>query len=328
MKVKGAGAIRFFENKDECPQVPGDDPYWQDSFVLNLWDTENGVYALLRVSQVPNRDGGLATTWLNIWTPDYLYKNTQVKLPLRPGDRQPNALSVGGGLCRYHFDGRHNWSVKDEENGVSAELTLTDAHPGMCFYPQADDHFLRETTANHIEASGEVTGKVSVQGRAFNVQGPGWRDHSWGRRVWSGIRAHRFFSASFGDALRIACLSYIGDDGQWIKNGTIISDGEVQYTNDFTVTAFMGEDATGNRGGDVILNHEGQSLHLWFEPVAKGVVSLIDGFPCVNSMCRVYLGNQVGVGMAETSNNALGGTTRPFVFSAAGAVLENGLFRL
>jgi len=326
MKVKGIGKLQFFEDKDECPQMPGDDPAWQDSFVLNLWDIDNNVYAFLRVSQVPNKGEGIATAWLNIWVPGFMYKNTQVELPLMAGDRTASSLSVGEGLCRYSYDDAHLWTVNDPQAEVYAQLTLRDSHPGMCFYPNADDHFVTQTTSNHIEASGQVTGTVRVKGQEYVVQGAGWRDHSWGKRNWGGIRAHRFFAANFGEQLRIACLSYIGDDGHWTKNGVIIKNNEIQFTDQFSITAYMGEDAIGNRGGRLEMIIDGEPCTLSFEPVGKGAVSLIDTFPCVNSMCRVRMADQLGVGMAETSNNPLSGVEKPFVFAASAAVLDNGLF--
>lgn len=326
MKVAGKGKIQFFEGRDECPHSPGDHTQWQESFVLNLWDTVNNVYAFLRVSQIPNRDGGIGTAWLNLWVPGYMYKNTNVSIPLREGDVTESALSVGGGLCRYEYTGNHHWTINDADAGVSAELVIRDVHPGMCFYPNADDHFVTETTSNHIEAVGQVTGSVTVKGKRHEVQGSGWRDHSWGKRNWGGIRAHRFFSANFGEELHVACLSYIGEDGHWTKNGMIIRYGEVQFTDDFSIIAFMGEDAISNRGGRLRVNIEGKYHDLEFEPVGKCAISVIDTFPCVNSMCKVRMGGKTGVGMAETSNNALGGAQPPFIFPSSAGVLDNGLF--
>lgn len=326
VKVIGNGRIKFFEAPDEVPHAPGDDPRWQESFVLMLWDVQSRVYAFLRLSQVPNQDGGKATVWLNIWTPGQMYKNTNVELALKDTDRTASSLSVGNGLCRYAYDGNHRWSINDSDTGVSAELVIRDIHQGLCFYPDADSHFVSETTGSHIEASGRITGTINLKGTRYIVDGRGWRDHSWGKRNWNGIRAHRFFSANFGEALHVSCISYIGEDGALTKNGILIRNSDVEFTRDFSIVARIGEDGVSNCGGTLDVRLREAAYHLDFEPVGKSAISVIDGFPCVNSLCLVRLGEEVGVGVAETSNNAQGGSQRPFVFPSSVGVMENGLF--
>ncbi|MET0984177.1 MAG: hypothetical protein ABW034_02110, partial [Steroidobacteraceae bacterium] len=157
MKVVGNGQIRFHGADDERPHAPGEHPQWQESFVLMVWDTAREVYAFLRVSQVPHKDGGTGTAWLNIWGPGFQYKNTNVALPLKPSDRSADSLTVGGGLCSYRYDGDHHWSLRDPGADVSAQLVFHDAHQGMSFYGDASAHFVSETVASHVEGSGRVT---------------------------------------------------------------------------------------------------------------------------------------------------------------------------
>lgn len=326
MKVIGTGQIKFFGPADEVPHTPSEHLLWQESYVLMLWDIECAMYAFLRVSQVPNK--GIATAWLNIWGPGFMYKNTDVELPLKTGDITGAGLSVGGGLCGYSYDGSHRWRLNDARAGVSAELAIDDAHPGLCFYPDASSNFVAEATGSHIEASGHVTGTVTVAGTRYEVSGTGWRDHSWGKRNWTGIRAHRFYSANFGEALHVACISYIGDDGQLSKNGLVIRNGEIEFTRDFTIVAYMDEDGVSNRGGTLEVRTREAAFQLAFEPVGKAAISVIDGFPCVNALCHVRMGEKLGVGVSETSNNAQGGSQHPFVFPSSRGVIDNGLFRL
>jgi hypothetical protein len=323
MEVIGQGSIHIYDGQDERPHSPDTEELWQESVVIYLWDTDQDVYAFLRMSQEPNRGPGHTTVWLNAWTPNSIYKHTDDSIPLEEGDVTETALSAGGGLCRYEYDGKHNWTVKDE--GVEIELTMDDHHPGFGYYDEEAGYIVSDTAPNHIEATGDVTGKVKVNGDEFNVSGTGWRDHSWGKRNWRGILAHRFFPAMFGKDFNLFCVTLIGTDGKMGKFATLIRNDTVQAANDFDIVAYMGEDGVSNQGGKVTLRLDGETHELHYELLGKSAISLHQDFPCVDGMCKVTMGDRVGVGVSETSNRAQGGSGPPNVFPDSPGVLENGI---
>lgn len=325
MKVIGDGAIQWFEPIDECPHSADDEELWQESFVIYLWDAEQQVYVFLRMSQVPNKK--LAVVWLNAWTPDYQYKRTEDSLPAAQTVITNDSISVGDGLCRYQYDGKHNWKVQDAD--VDIDLMMEDYHPGLAYYANTSDA-VKGVLKKHIEATGSVTGTVAVKGKRYTVAGTGWRDHSWGKRDWFMIRTHRFFPAMFGKDFNFFCMTLVGEDGSLAKNGVIIRNETVQFTQDFEIRAYMGEDSVSNCGGQVLLNMDGETHTLNFEMVGQSAVSVTFGFPCVDGMCKVTMGDRVGVGVSETSTNPHGGRKPPFVFDLPSSVglLENGIFPL
>jgi hypothetical protein len=324
MKVIGKGNIHIYSAVDECPHAPGSEELWQESFVLYMWDVEQKVYVFLRMSQEPNRGPGYTTVWLNAWTPECTYKHTDDSIPFKAGDRAEKSISSGGGLCRYEYDGKHNWTVNDKD--VQINLSMHDHHPGFGYFPEGGGSLVSDAAKNHIEATGEVSGSVMIKGKTFEVMGTGWRDHSWGKRNWRGFLAHRFYPAMFGKEFNFFCVTFVGADGTMAKFGTVVRNETVQLVNDFDIVAYMGEDGVSNCGGKVTLRLDGQTHVLEYELLGKSAISLHQDMPCVDGMCKVTMGDKVGVGVSETSNRAQGGTGRPHVFTHSPGILENGIY--
>src|SRR5271163_4362902 len=98
MKVIGTGHVHLYEEAaDECPHAPDDEPLWQESWALFVWDPKQRVFVFLRLGQEPNRGAGYTSAWINVWTPEYLLKHTDDSIPIKPGDSQERSFSAGGG---------------------------------------------------------------------------------------------------------------------------------------------------------------------------------------------------------------------------------------
>lgn len=325
MKVIGKGKIKVYDPVDECPHAPGKEPFWQESIVLYFWDTQQQVYAFFRMSQEPNRGGGFTTMWVNVWTPDWIYKHTDDSVPLRQGDRTENALSSDGGKCRYQFDGKHNWEIRDTD--IQVRLSMEDYHPGFGFYDETAGSVVSEAAKEHIEGTGWITGSVSVKGRSYTVSGPGFRDHSWGKRDWSTILVNRFFPATFGKEFTLFGITFMPTDGTLSKFATVSRGDTIQSIDDFTIISRIGEDGTSNYGGTATFRLDGETHVIDYVPVGKGAISLHQGFPCVDTMCTVTMGNKKGVGVFETSHRAQGGTGKLHVYPESFSILDNGFHR-
>lgn len=326
MNVIGEGAIKFCKEIDECPHVGTDDELWQESFVIYMWDVEENVYVFLRMSQVPNK--GVGVLWLNVWTPEYQYKLTRDDFPAEQTVIGDNSMSVANNLCAYQYDGNHNWQVHDIDAGIEIDLQMIDHHPGLAYFVNTEA--LNNVAKDHIEATGSVNGTVSVKGKSYQLGGAtGWRDHSWGRRDWFQIRSHRFFPAMFGKEFNFFCMTLTGEDGSFAKNGIIIRNENVEFTTDFDIVACMGEDAVSVCGGEVTLRHAGEVYVMKFEMIGQSSLSMTFGFPLSDGVCKVTMGDKVGVGVCETSTNPQGGRSAPYVIgspSSAVGLMENGLF--
>jgi len=81
--------------------------------------------------------------------------------------------------------------------------------------------------AHHVEHSGRWQGWVEVDGRHFDVEGTGSRDHSWGRRDWEAAEWWRLFTARFGDDLAVHALA-VSAGGRVVEGGFVWRHGEVE----------------------------------------------------------------------------------------------------
>ena len=324
MKIIGKHHVHFYNDVDECPHSPGIEEHWQESWVLYLWDAKQQAYVFLRMSQEPNRGNAYTTAFLSASTPGYVYKRTESSIPLVPGDRTEKSLSVGGGLCRYEYDGKHNWEVNDKD--VQMRLSMTDYYPGFGPYPADSGALIADANLRHIEDVGWGTGSVTVKGKTYEVAGLAWRDHSWGNRTWGNIRAYRASYAMFGgeDNLFLTFLTFVGGDGQLAKIGALVRNDTIEITSDFDVVAYMTDDGISNCGGKVILRMDGKTHVLEFEPKCKSMVTVHQHFHFASTMGMIAMNGRTGFGVTETCNRSQGGTEKPFVHDPG--ILENGLY--
>jgi hypothetical protein len=96
--------------------------------------------------------------------------------------------------------------------------------------------------SNHYEQFGAFTGEIVVADQRWAItDAPAFRDHSWGRRDWSGAAAN-FTSAYLANG---SCLSAIGalqPEGRWACHGAVLDENGVHPINRYDVTsAYAGE---------------------------------------------------------------------------------------
>ena len=80
---------------------------------------------------------------------------------------------------------------------------------------------------HHIEQAGTFAGRVTIDGRGFEVLGTGSRDHSWGRRDWTAYDHSHLFLARFGDDLVLHALTVVSN-GRLVEGGFLWRDGRAE----------------------------------------------------------------------------------------------------
>ncbi len=109
--------------------------------------------------------------------------------------------------------------------------------------PLSQDHsggFAR----GHYEQHMKVHGTIRVGSDAWEIDGFGLRDHSWGPRFWSAPWYYRWLTANFDDQNGFVVSVITGRDGSKRMGGMILKDGSYEHINNATVsTDWIGDDS-------------------------------------------------------------------------------------
>jgi hypothetical protein len=80
----------------------------------------------------------------------------------------------------------------------------------------------------HYEQQQLATGRLAIPGESFELDGAGLRDHSWGSRDWTKMRATTWIHGQFPQSGRSFMTVYVGDHPDYpaALSFTVMSDGE------------------------------------------------------------------------------------------------------
>jgi hypothetical protein len=322
LEIIGGSNIRVYAPKDEGSHPFGQEPWWQESVFLFWYDLKAGAGGMHRIGHEPHlRDGSVVLYNYFFTSDDAIYKNTQI-LPIRSDDRFANGFG-GGPSCRFEYDGRPIWTFDDEH--ASGRLEFEDHHPPIDLFPQNAGTVADDFAKNHLEASGRVTGRVTIGGKGFTIDAVGFRDHSWGVRVWPSLLTHRWVAGVFGPSHSFCALSWLGEDGTLRKFGFLIRGEKVIYANDVDIVTAIEVDGVTHRGGKVRMAlANGELAEVTVEPLAKGILSFHHNVAMFDMLCRATMGEHVGICDFETTNNSQQGAKRPT--NLIRGVIDNGFY--
>ena len=109
--------------------------------------------------------------------------------------------------------------------------------------PLSQDHsggFAR----GHYEQHMAVHGTIRVGTDAWELNGFGLRDHSWGPRFWSAPWYYRWLTANFDDKHGFVVSVITGRDGRKHIGGMVLNNGEYEHIHDATIsTDWEGSDS-------------------------------------------------------------------------------------
>ncbi|MGH7819457.1 MAG: DUF7064 domain-containing protein [Candidatus Binatia bacterium] len=86
--------------------------------------------------------------------------------------------------------------------------------------PRAEDPELA-FAKGHLEQHGKALGELVVDGRRYELDAPGLRDHSWGPRYWQSPKYYRWLTMSFGEDLGAVPLVNVSRDGRGVHAGYV-----------------------------------------------------------------------------------------------------------
>jgi hypothetical protein len=183
------------------------DPLWQESVVLAWWDPRAGLAGQHRIGREPNAGPGATALWSGLFRADgSLFRANEADLPLV--DSPHNGFLAGH---QHMFHDGQSLRFESDQPGFAMDLAVTDIEGTFIdfdkstnapaeSYNAADGSGEAEYFSYHVESEVRVRGTVEFDGSPHEIDGFGWRDHSWGVRHWDDILAVRFFAGGDGTA--------------------------------------------------------------------------------------------------------------------------------
>ena len=324
MKVIGAESVKVWGPEDEVPHNPGPAENWQESVVLQWFDKERGVGGSHRISHEPNTDGGVVWGKADILTTEGWYFKRFDRMLIRPADRFANGFGSGYDDYRFEFDGTDCiYTLRNKQ--VSAHLVVSDHHAPISNIPKRKGSLNDDYFPNHTEAAGRVTGVVEIKGKRYDVDGVGYRDHSWGNREWGTLKSHRWVCGVMGPHYSFNAFTFHTKNGQLASMGYVMRGDTMIFALEVDVVTFVEADGFSHRGGWVrmILAND-EVVEFSCTPICKGTANYFHETTNLDTFCTVSGDDgSSGVCVFETSTNPTCGLEKPT--NLINAVIESGL---
>jgi hypothetical protein len=126
---------------------------------------------------------------------------------------------------------------------------ISPVHGGLPRDPDQETLYGRDFSLGHFNQHTRVRGHVAVGTQRWTLDGYGWRDHSWGPRVWQNILFDRLYMANFGADRGLMLLKIANPSGRVRRGGVLMVDGAYEEITDLDLfnTWSPARDPTGFR---------------------------------------------------------------------------------
>jgi hypothetical protein len=195
---------------------------WNESYYFNFFDDREMIGGFARIGLQEN--AGKSNVWcLLIRGGRKAYQRFLLDLPYTNA-RLADGISAGGLSLRMR-EPLAGFEVGFKDRDTELDLRWQAVHPVKELGGNGEG--LPENLASaHYEQSGLVSGSFVVKGERFDFQGTGSRDHSWGIRDWSGLKAWIGVWPVFGRDFLFSCGRVFLPDGSSRKLGFVFDGDE------------------------------------------------------------------------------------------------------
>ena len=122
------------------------------------------------------------------------------------------------------------------DDHVTIDVTFTALHDAFDYDRNAGGCPAYQAT-NRYEQSGRMVGRLEWDGRVVDIDAPGHRDHSWGRRDWDAIHHYKWLAVAGEDRAANVMVALV--EGETLYNGYVFLDGVLSpVTTAEIVTAY------------------------------------------------------------------------------------------
>jgi hypothetical protein len=241
--------------QDEYPHAPSAESHFNESVYCNGFDSRTGAGGWMRLGNRVNE--GYAELSVCLYLPD-----GRIACQFQRPEIKTNAQFAAGGLS-YEV----KQSLRNVEMSYNGELLVLDdpdllRDPSLMFekarrargavllqqtaaspvhggVPDSPDHepmYGWNFSLGHFNQHTTVQGEIQVDGERFPIDGGGWRDHSWGPRLWQNIYFYRLFLANLGQGRGFMLLNITNSAGRVRRLGVLLVDGEYEEVLDMNLT--------------------------------------------------------------------------------------------
>ncbi len=239
------------DERDEYNHVPGEEPNFNESVYVNAFELERRFGGWMRLGNRVNE--GHAETQVCLYLPD-----GRVACQFqRPDIRHNQGFSAGGldyqviePFRRIAMRYEGELMVLDDPGLLRDPRRLFDTAPRAAARvdyeleavspmhggePTRDDQetmYGRDFSLGHFNQHMKTRSRIEVGDQAWEFDGLGWRDHSWGPRYWTNIYFYRLLIANFGPDRAMMLLKITGRDGVTRRQGVLQFDGDYEEITD------------------------------------------------------------------------------------------------
>jgi hypothetical protein len=235
---------------DEGMHQPGGEINWNESRYIDFWDADRHVGGWFRIGARPNAN--YAEMSACVFLPD-----GRVAFSFDRAEIGANTLEAGGQVWDITEPWRSNtvsfhgtmslfadpWVLTDPKKAFSAspiaevavDLRCTTAGLSATMGQDQDQHlmvFLPGQAAFHYQHMTRVQGTIVIGSEAYEVDGRGGKDHSWGPRNWHAKIYLRWLTACIDDDNGFMLTRAVGPTAQ-TRSGFVLVDGEFRVVDGF-----------------------------------------------------------------------------------------------
>ena len=241
----------LLESQDEYAHKPTSDSNFNESVYVNGIDHETATGFWMRLGNRVHE--GYAELQLCFYLPDgRLACQFQ-----RPGITTNDSFCAGG--MKYTVDEPHKavsmqyqgevmllddldllrdprrLFTETEKQAIEITSSLTGTSPVYGGAPLDDKQITmygRDFSLGHFFQHMRTVASVRIGDEVFNIDGFGWRDHSWGPRYWTNIHFYRLFIVNFDNGDGFTMLKITDREGFTRRVGVMVIDGELEEITD------------------------------------------------------------------------------------------------
>jgi len=245
--------------QDEYPHRPDGSAHFNESVFLGTASFEVAVGGWMRLG---NRVGeGHAELSVCLYLPDGRIACQFARPPIASNDR----FDAGGlryevreplRCVRMCYDGElmlldNPAQLRDPKSLASVPRaaasvawtlqSISPVHGGEPTSPDVPTLYGRDFSLGHFNQHGTIDGDIRIGDQHWPIHGGGWRDHSWGPRIWQNLSYHRLFTATFPDGRGFMLLKIGGDALRARRLGVLLHDGRYEEIVDLDIATDWSE---------------------------------------------------------------------------------------